>query len=436
MNLRNLFLLLTINIVSAQTKPYVQSANDGRIPNVQVGSTNIKEYILTFEGYDLKIYSDACDSMGNHVLTGTITELKEAGNTRDLRVSKVMDAFLALKPNYDIIITTDRNYNLVLLAPSPGEGIARYDARLKKFIIGCDDFVVERSNDKLISYYQTLLMIVNEKLEGQTYVIPSESSCTILDFLIRDNLIHILAKSKGKTEASINKYHISIRTVNSDLSMPGEKNKEKQLLIPTSETRTPYDENVSLDISPLSNVDNAFCFLTSSISVNEDDYDHINRLYKFDGLELQEQAIANPQLANNKLNWYYTNGFARNKTGGFFFAVSKAIGPEVLLLMTDDNLNTLKSTTVITVGFTDDDRAVELTTGAILLASGTTGKFWHYTLYDTQLRSFRKIESKIPSNYTLKQLVANSDGTAKAIYYDFNKSDKKSVIIQDIIVNN
>jgi hypothetical protein len=425
-----LFFLLTISVVSAQIKQ--QSSSDGKKTGLPA---SIQEYVLSFEGYDLKIYSDASDGLGNHVLTGTITELATVpGKKRDARILKALEASFASGPEEDIIITTDTKYTPVLITTSPGEGIARYDPARKKFLIGCNGYVAEMSNGELVTYYQPRLLIVNEKLEGRTYAVRSESSCTVLDFFSQDNLIHIFTKSKSKMETSINKYHITIQTVDTELSRPDANNPGKQVLEPISQATTPYDENTSLELAAPSKVGNAFYFVTSSISAKADDFSRTNRLYQFEALKLEEQDIPSPQLANTRSDWYYTNGFARTASDGYFFAVAQAIGPDVRLVRTDAQFNTTQSATITTVGFTDDDRAIALPSGAILLASGTRGEFWHYTIYNKQLKLVRTIASKIPGNYTLKLLVAGNSGTVKAIYYDFKKSDTKSVIVQDIAV--
>lgn len=399
-----------------------------------VASCQLKEpgglTILQFDGYDLEITSDAIDEHQNHVLTGTVKVLaSDKAKDPDSRIIKLFDEVRNSVTTLGVLITTDKNYKPGKIVRAPSDCIAKYEASLKKFIIGSSYYTGAYQNDQFIAYYEPVLMILNEKLEGPTYIVPSENSCSLIDFYKQDDLIHIFAESYDKTESGINNNHIEVLTVDITTAHIDNENTERMILQPIRTVNTSYPENVSLEIFGISRVGNSYYFITTSVSPNEE-LRYIRHLYQFNGFDLKEQVFTNPQFADNYTNWYSTNGFAAT-SDGFFFAFSSGEGKDIKAFKTDYGLNIIENTKIPMEGFTDNDRIIELPSGKFILATEKS-KFWHYMLFDKKLKLIKEIESKVPENYSIKSLVADAVDKANAIFSSFEKSDEKSVMIQNI----
>ncbi|HEX8563272.1 MAG TPA: hypothetical protein VF676_09870 [Flavobacterium sp.] len=391
----------------------------------------IKEYTLQFKGFDFKIIDDAEDNQGNHMLIGKVIEIGTAPEDQDPFVANALKASLGVIRYHDVILSTDRNYKPRDIFSMNGAAVVKYDQGLQKFIVGCDNYIYKMIDDQLVTYYQPLLLVVNEKLQGKKYAVPGENTYKLLNFSRHGNLIHLFTRSIGKTDENINNNKIEIITVNTETDNEQQSAKGLSTLKSLHTIKSAYNENVSLQMSGISSLGNALYFLTSSIDPKESVY--INHLYKFENQNLEEQPFDNASQTFNKVNWYNTNGFNVQAETGYFMAISKSTGSDITFLKADSNLNVNKKLHITTHGFTDNAKAIELPSGMIVLASIGIGKLWKYTVYDAELNVVKQIDALLPENsYELQQLIACKGGLVKAVFNSFDGPDKTSVIIQEI----
>jgi hypothetical protein len=429
----NLFLFATMLATAQVKKTAISSRINIGSPKARILPAAIKETKLHFKGFGLQILGDATDEAGNHMLIGIINIIEKAADKRDAFVN---ESIFGSEGSFDrnVIIATDKNYKVVKIATSYPLSVVKYNSSLKKFIVGCSERKSEDIDGKYTSSWLPTLHVVDIKLQGQTYSVPTGYSSYLTDLDVQGNQILLFSKSTEKNTETIKNEKLEIITVNLNQTHADKEKPWVQFFDPVGSVRTAYDDIGRLDLSGISKVDSTLYFVTSNLDQSKLlNKNHIYTLKNSKLEELKDFEFAYP--IHKDIDWFIINSFSVKSENEYFFAGNKAAVRQMGLFRTNANFAIQKSLQIDTFDYTDWDKTVALPSGNIVMLTKGKDKYWHYLIYNRDLELVNELVSQVADSYYPQRLEIINESKVEAVFNDIDEAHSKDVIVQFVDVN-
>ena len=416
-------------IVSAQQKPIYSRINIGD-PKPRVVDAAIKEYPFYFKGFSVVINDEATDELGNHMLIGRIKALVRDESKRDSFINKSLDFSVGFYDDHAIMISTDKNYKILKIRFTYPAQVISYNTRLKKFIIGANDYAYNSVEGRYTGKWQPMIVVVSLDQYGNVFAIKNDYPCFLKNYIIEDDKIHIIAAVEES------KYNEKLEIITVDLTKFHEDKEVylPKILDPVSKIYAKNQDYGRMDISAISTVDSTYYFSTSNF--NSTKIINQNRVYQFDGKELTEQeeskyflfraACHNPDLV--KIIDFYA--ISSNE---YIFLNKNILGKEMQIAKTNAYFDIIKDIKTDLFKSIDNGKMVLLPNGTIVILSPNETKNWCYTVYNSEFEVLKKIDSNLSTNYYPGRLKAISTNI-ECFFYETKEMNNNS-ILQIVTVN-
>lgn len=416
-------------IVSAQQKPIYSRINIGD-PKPRVVDAAIKEYPFFFKGFSVVINDEATDELGNHMLIGRIKALVRDESKRDSFINKSLDFSVGFYDDHAIMISTDKNYKILKIRFTYPAQVISYNTKLKKFIIGANDYAYNSVEGRYTGKWQPMIVVVSLDQYGNAFAIKNDYPCFLKNYIIEDDKIHILAAVEES------KYNEKLEIITVDLNKFHEDKEVylPKILDPVSKINAKNQDYGRMDISAISTVDSTYYFSTSNF--NSTKIINQNRVYQFDGKELTEQeeskyflfraACHNPDLVK-------VNDFYAISSNEYIFLNKNILGKEMQIAKTNAYFDIIKDKKTDLFNSIDNGKMVLLPNGTIVILSPNETKNWCYTVYNSEFEVLKKIDSNLSTNYYPGRLKAVSTNI-ECFFYETKEMNNNS-ILQIVTVN-
>ena len=379
---------------ASKTKTISSRINIGA-PKPRILDAAIKEYPIYFKGFSVVIQDEATDEMGNHMLVGRIKALEKDEKKRDPLINKAIDFSVGFYDDRDIMISTDQNYKILKVRPTYRPQTISYNTKLKKFIIGGNEYGYGDSTDSYARRWQPMITVVDLEQYGTAYAIKNNSSCYLKDLIIEEDKIHVLAASEEI------KYNEKLEIITVDLNK-FHADKEAYLpkiLDPISHIISVNNDVGRMDISGISKVGSNYYFSTSNLDQTNIIYK--TYVFKFDGRTLEDQTefkyfkdriYSNPDLV--RLSGFYTDS-----SNSPVFLTQRIGFNEMNLTKTNTDFDVKKNIKIKLFDYIESAEMVVFINGNVVVLSQNENKFWEYSVYNSDLVLTKKINSGLPGNY-------------------------------------
>ncbi|MDR6920183.1 MULTISPECIES: hypothetical protein [Chryseobacterium] len=399
-------------------------------PNPRILDKAIKEYPIYFKGFSVVIQDEATDELGNHMLVGRIKALEKDEKKRDPLINKAIDFSVGFYDDRDIIISTDQNYKILKVRPTYRAQTISYNTKLKKFIIGGNEYGYGNSKESYVRRWQPMITVVNLEQHGAAYAIKNDYSCYLKDLIIEGDKIHVLAASEEiryneKLEiitVDLNKFH-----ADKEAYLP-------EILDPISHIISVNNDVGGMDISEISKVGSDYYFSTSNLDQTNMKYK--TYVFKFDGRTLQDQTefkyfndhiYSDPDLVK-------LSGFYIGSSNDPIFLTQRIGFNEMNLTKTNTDFYIKKNIKIKLSDYIEWAEIVVFTNGNIVVLSQNENKVWEYSVYNSDLVFTKKINSGLSGNYYPGKLKIADEHTVECLFYD-TKGLKNNAVIQHVAVN-
>ena len=387
---------------------------------------------FNFKGFSIVINDDASDEKGNHLLVGEIRAIEPEELKRDSTINFIFNLKrYSLDDPMGIIITTDKNYTTLQIAPSfVGEKVI-YNIRKKEFTIGANFFDYLHVGDKSFSAWQPVIVQTNFQLKQNAYFILKEYSCILKDMIINENEITVFTRSDKTRVGDKDGEKAEVLTV-SPLKFHFDSAKYRDVLDVISNLETPYNDIGRMTLSDVSFFDSTYYFTTSNL--NQFALKSSNHLYAFKNKVLTEIPPFQDYIKWNNENsdWIIINDFfARPNNTYLFLTHQAATKKEITFSKTNTRFNALQSKKIPLNDYADFDKMLVLTNGNIVILSVSETKTWTYTLYNSDLQFIKEIDSMVSKDYYPTKLKETRGTYIECLFYIKNIY-KKDCLLQTI----
>ena len=414
---------------ASKTKTISSRINIGA-PKPRILDAAIKECPIYFKGFSVVIQDEATDELGNHMLVGRIKALEKDEKKRDPLINKAIDFSVGFYDDRDIMISTDQNYKILKVRPTYRPQTISYNTKLKKFIIGGNEYGYGDSKDSYARRWQPMITVVDLEQYGTAYAIKNDYSYYLKDLIIEEDKIHVLAASEEI------KYNEKLEIITVDLNK-FHADKEAYLakiLDPISHIISVNNDVGRMDISGISKVGSNYYFSTSNLDQTNIKYK--TYVFKFDGRTLEDQTefkyfkdriYSNPDLV--RLSGFYTDS-----SNSPVFLTQRIGFNEMNLTKTNTDFDVKKNIKIKLFDYIESVEMVVFTNGNVVVLSQKENKFWEYSVYNSDLVLTKKINSGLPGNYYPEKLKKANEHTVECLFYD-TKGLKNNAVIQHVAVN-
>lgn len=393
----------------------------------------IKQHKFNFKGFSTVLNDDVSDDSGNHLLVGHISAFEKSEENRDSIINKLFDLKgVVYDDNMGIIITTDKDYNILKIRKSfIGKKII-YNSKTKQFTIGANFFDYIHVGDKSFSAWQPVIIETDIELKSYIYFVQKPYSCILVNMIIEKDKIIIFTRSGNNQTGEKNSEKAEVISVNTSKYHKDTTRTWLQVLDILSNLETPYSDAGRMTVSDVSETDNTYYFTTSNL--NQFTLKNINHLYKLKDEKLTELPNFPYYLyLNNHSDWVNINAFIVNPTYNYLFLTHiGASKKEITFTQTDTNFRALLSKKIPLSNYADFDEMLVLSNGDIIIVSVNETETWSYYLYNPKLELIKEINSTISRKYYPNKLKEITNNRIECIFYIDNVS-KKDCLLQ--IVN-
>lgn len=414
---------------TSKTKVISSRINIGE-PKPRILDAAIKEYPIYFKGFSLAIQDEATDELGNHMLVGRIKALEEDEEKRDPFINKSINFSVGLYDDHDIMISTDKNYKILKVRPTYRAQMINYDTKLKKFIVGGNEYGFTDSEDSYERRWQPMITVVDLEQHGAAYAIKNDYSCYLKDIIIEEDKIHVLAVSKES------KYTEQLEIITVDLNKYHADKKDylPEILDPISHIISANNDDGRMDISGISKVGSDYYFSTSNLDQTNIIYK--THIYKFDGKKLEDQEDFKYFIPLNykKPDWIIFKEFYTNPSNGNVFLTHKMMSKELHLTKANNHFNIKKDVKIDIFNSVDTSLMTVLPNGTAVVVSQNEKELWEYSVYNSDLELIKKVSSNLSRHYYPEKLKIANDQTVECLFYDLHKI-KNDAVIQYVTVN-
>lgn len=332
-------------------------------PKPRLLEAAIKEYTIYFKGFSVKIYDEAADELGNHMLIGRIKALVRDEKKRDPLINKSIDFSIGFYDDHPVLISTDKNYKVLKVSPTFSTQVISYDKKSKKFILGSNNYDHKEVGKRYLGEWQPMILVVSLEHYGTAFTIKNDYSCYLKDLIIEEDKIRVLTASEERTEKIISDQKLEIITVDLNKFHADTEVYLPKVLDPISRISPDYIGVSRMDVSAISKVDSTYYFSTSNL----DQTNLINgtHLYKYDGKTIEDQedfkyfadqVHDNPDLVN-------VSGFYTNASKEYIFLTQKFTNKEMYLTKTNAYFGIKKSVKIDLFDYFDYGKMVVLPNG-------------------------------------------------------------------------
>ncbi|MFZ4929039.1 hypothetical protein [Chryseobacterium sp. Mn2064] len=386
-------------------------------PKSKVLDSGIKEYPLYFKGFWLIIMDEATDELGNHMLVGRIKVLEKDEKKRDAFVNKAIHFSESSEDDKDVIISTDQNYKVIKARPAYSSQVISYHKKLKKFIIGGNEYGYGDSKESYVRKWQPMITVVNLEQQGEAYAVKNDYSCYLKDLMIEEDKIHVLAAS----EEDRYNHKLEIITVDLNKFHAAKEAYLPEILDPVSHVISENNDRGRMEVSAVSKVGSDYYFSTSNLDQTHMIYK--THVYKFDGKILEDQPgftyFSDSLYTDSHL--MKMDGFSTDSSKGYVFLTQRIGFKEINLTKINTNFYVTKNSKIKLFNYIESAKMVTLTNGNIVVLSQNENKMWEYSVYNSDLTIIKTIKTNLSDHYYPGKLKVTDEHTVESIFYDTKK---------------
>ena len=426
-----LFFIIAPVFIQAQVKPHSDSILG--MHAARPLPKEIAERHFYFKGFAIIINDDAADENNNHLLVGEIRALETEETNRDAGINKVFNlkGYCNDSP-MGIVITTDKEYKVLQIAPSYIGKKVVYDAGTKTFTIGANflDYISVGGNS--FSAWQPVIVQIGLDLQGKTCFIKRNYSCFLDNFEMENNNILIFATSENPKIDDKNSEGAEMITVNTAKVHKDSAREWIPVADVLSDVETPYKEIGRMTLSEISKADDAYYFTTSNL--DQFTLKSSNHLYQLKNNVLKETMDFPDYIKwnNEYSDWVNINGFWVDAQKEYvFFTHVAATRKQIVFSKTGLNLNMISSQKIPLNDYADFDKMLPLPDGNIVVLRINAVDTWSYFIYDTKMEVIKEVNSGISKKYYPNRLKALTGNMLECLFY-IDNVNKKDCVLQTV----